>query len=191
MIARVHDDGGPFVRNNGMGWGTGVLSALGGGRWTASWWELVGIGAQQGRGWLRLGCGLAGRLAGWLVPTKGGCSLTGCQVLTMRMDGPGWRGREGKSGQGNRRRRRASKKLSTRWINPDEGDDIAASKFLCGGAGRWWQLDNKGGGVAARVWVAGTRYLGTTAPAHDIDMEGAGGQVPTSSLWYTGTYRPD
>lgn len=75
--------------------------------------------------------------------------------------------------------------LDEKWINPDEADDIAASKFLCGG-GSWWQLDNKGGedGLVwfGMVWWQGQgrgtlvhRYRTTT----DRHMEGAGGQVPT------------
>lgn len=79
-------------------------------------------------------------------------------------------------------------KLSMRkWINPDEADDIAASKFLCGG-GSWWQLDNKGGeeGLVwfGMVWYGGRDrgevpwYIGTGPPQTDT-WECAGGQVPT------------
>lgn len=136
---------------------------------------------------------LAGRLAGWFR-LKEAVRLTGCQVLTMRMDGPGWRGREGKSGQGNRRRRRASGKLSI-----GDGSTLMRAtislplSFFVGGGGQagGGSLTTKEGRVVARVWVAGTRYLGTSVSAHDIDIQGAGEQVLTSSLWYTGTYRPD
>lgn len=65
--------------------------------------------------------------------------------------------------------------LDEKWINPDEADDIAASKFLCGG-GSWWQLDNKGG-EDGLVWFgmvagAGARYPGTSVPDHHRQTHG-------------------
>lgn len=109
-IARVHDVGGPFVRNNRMGWRTGVLSALGGGRWTArggNWSELV-----LAKGWLRLGCGLAGLQACRAV-SKEAVRLTCCLSGGDDEDGPCWRGKRGEK-DGGITTEEASTKLSRR-----------------------------------------------------------------------------
>lgn len=55
----------------------------------------------------------------------------------MRMGGPGWRGGrrgEGDGGFTTETEGGEQETLYVRWINPDEGDDIAASKLLCGWA---------------------------------------------------------
>lgn len=72
-----------------------------------------------------------GWLAGW---RRLFVRLTCCQVVTMRMDGPGWRRRGGGKQTAELPAEGGEQEaLEKRWINPDEGDDIAASKFLCGG----------------------------------------------------------
>lgn len=81
----------------------------------------------------------------------------------MRMDGPGWRvGRRGEGDGGFTAETEGGEQeaLNLRWINPDEGDDIAASKFLCGGLGGG-SLTTKEGwfGCGGRDKVPG--YIGT------------------------------
>lgn len=107
-----------------------------------------------------------------------------CQVVTMRM-GWAWQdSRRGETGDGITTEDRAvsSRALNERWINPDEDDDIAASKFLCGGGKRWWkQLDNKGGVVGWQgqgTWVhLSCRDTRVHTQSHHGNMAGAGPQL--------------
>jgi len=137
--------------------------------------------------------------------SQGGCSA---YVLPVGDDEDGWTWQEGGRARwqerGNRQRNYYStteetskEALEERWINPEEDDDIAAPKFLCGGG----QLDKGGVGMGIG-WelarnVAGTRYgvLGyicaylkpTQVGSHDRYMAGAGGQLSLlsfSSVWH-------
>lgn len=98
----------------------------------------MGGGAREGLAEVGLWAGWAG-WAGWLADCEQRRLFAGptcCQVVTMRVGWSWLEGvREGKHTAGfQRRRREARMKLSMRkWINPDEADDNAASKFLCGG----------------------------------------------------------
>lgn len=78
-----------------------------------------------------------GWLAGWLIASKE--AVRSAYVLPGG-DDEGWmvpagtgeeRGETAESQQ--RWRGTEQEALNVRWINLDEGDDIAASKFLCGG----------------------------------------------------------
>ena len=66
---------------------------------------------------------------------QGGCWA---YVLPSGDDEDGWPWLEGKRGERREARRNYNggdwhEALKERWINPGEDDDIAASKFLCGG----------------------------------------------------------
>lgn len=77
--------------------------------------------------------------------------------------------------------------LDEKWINPDEADDIAASKFLCGGS-----LTTKEGRMVwfGLVWYGGRGrgevpwYIGTGPPQTDTWKVQEGRCLPISSTCY-------
>lgn len=98
----------------------------------------MGIGPQHGLAEVGLWAGwLAGWLDGWMdgrmIASE---AVRSAYVLPGGDDEDGWSWLEAQRGEadsGITTEAGEQQALRARWINPDEGDDIAASKFLCGG----------------------------------------------------------